>query len=175
MARQGKGPNVNEAEQAVIERRRVLVASLRLRGLSLRRISDAMAQANPETGRPYPAALNPHTGLAWSHKTVHEDVQELEKRWREESLAEITEHKAIILASLRDVYEEARRLKDLNAALRALKQWAELVGADEPLKVDLIEFARQSAAEYGLTEEEAIQIAAVEAVHEAEKHLKRRW
>jgi hypothetical protein len=140
----------SRAHRDLIEARRARVAELRLRRLTTRDIAVRLAEEQ---------ILNPETGESWSHVTVAEDLKALTAQWRREALADTAPIKAELWAELREVRRQAWEAGDLTTVLRALKQEAELLGLDAPLKVELEARIRELAAREGLDVEEAIEEA----------------
>lgn len=114
---------LNNSQQAIIDHRRRRVAHHRLRGRTQREIIVALAAEG---------TLNPETGGAWGLGTINRDLKALEDEWRAEALADLTGHKALMLAELRETARTAWEGGDLAIVLRSLKQQAELLGLDEP-------------------------------------------
>jgi len=114
--------------QEVIDYRRQRVARLRLAGLSSREVVAGLAQSG---------VFNPGTGKPYDHATICRDFNALDAEWRAEAKRDTAEHKARMLAELREVARRAAMEKDLKAWLQALKQEAALVGANAPVKYDL--------------------------------------
>lgn len=139
--------------------RRELVARLRIRGLSQREIVDALAKGAPDR----PALLNPQTGEAWTLGTINSDCKALDALWLERSYETIAEHKARVLASLREVERAAWTAKDINGVLRALKQECDLLGLDAPRQYEFLlrQEAERVAAQTGMSVE-----AVLEGVHD---------
>lgn len=117
--------NNAKSNQAVIEARRRQVAALVLRGFSQREIQASLPSAG---------ITNPSTGLPWSLGIVNSDVKALAADWKEAALADVDEHKARLLAEIREVRRKAWGIADLNSVLRALQQERDLLGADAPAK-----------------------------------------
>lgn len=92
------GRNDLSKKQAMMEARRAKVASYKVRGYSLREIVEALDKDG---------LRNPRNGQPWSLKAVHDDVQELEARWRQNALADISQVKAAELAKLDEMEREA--------------------------------------------------------------------
>lgn len=112
--------------ELVRERRRSLVAPLALRGYSSRRIEQMfMTQAmEGNTG----GVTNPQTGEVWDHSTIARDITFLEKRWKQQAMAEIAEFKSRQLAELRQARHEAWRDGKLTEVRRNLALEMELMG-----------------------------------------------
>lgn len=111
------------------ERRREAVARLRVRGLSVRSIAQALATLDPpiinEDGKPY------------GKSTIQADIDALREQWREDSGRAIAEHHAEQLAQLREVQREAWRDKDLDLVLKTHDRIARILGTDAPTKQEV--------------------------------------
>lgn len=135
---------------ATIERRRELVASLVVRRLSVREITDALAKQGQR---------NPATEAPWSRETVHQDIKALETDWRRRYRQAIDDHKARHLAQLQAVERQGWMDRDMGIVLASLKQQAEVLGLNKPAQVDITVYVRQMATELGLDPEEAVREA----------------
>src|SRR5678815_5397373 len=116
---------LNNAQDAIIDDRRRLVASLILRKRTQREIVYALTTQGHR---------NPLTGEPWSLATVNADVQALRRQWRKEARQDTAEHKTRQFAELNEVMKQGWVDNDLNAVLRAMKQQAELLGLDAPIE-----------------------------------------
>jgi len=119
---------LNNSNKANIDFRRQHVASMRLRGMTQREIQTALA------GR---GILNPRTGEPYSLGIINGDIRALRKQWQEDGQGDVAEHAGRMLAELAEVKRAGWSLQDLRAILQALKQEAELRGANAPQGVDL--------------------------------------
>src|SRR5438093_1112686 len=117
----------NRAATDLIEHRRRHVAALRVRGLTVREIVTALASREVNCRRA--------DGRAWGLAVVHSDVVAIRQRWLDDAAEEISEHVARILAELREVKRAAWQSKNYRALLTALRQEAELTGANAPKKI----------------------------------------
>ena len=112
-----------------------------------------------------PEGRNPDTGKPWSHGTIHDDIKALEKQWRAEALKDVGIHKARVLAEIRAVRAAAWMIPGihftdgLRIVLMSIKQECELLGLDEPTKLDITERIREMAKEEGWDPEEAVREA----------------
>ena len=114
--------------QAIIDQRRSLVARLTLHKLTQREIVDKLYHngiRNPVTGNPYTVA------------TVNRDLQRLRQDWRQRAAEDIDARLAEHLVELEEVRRAAWVKEDLHAVLKALKQEAEILGLDAPVKTDV--------------------------------------
>jgi DNA-binding transcriptional MerR regulator len=112
------------ADSEAIERRREIVARLRVRGLSHRAIAAHLATFDPPflNARGQPVGKN----------AVAEDCKILLERWRTEAAATIADHQAEQLATLREVQREAWKKQDLDTVLKSHDRIAKLLGSDAP-------------------------------------------
>jgi hypothetical protein len=121
----GSTPN---NRRGLVEHRRRKVAALRLRGLSLYEIVDALASG--------PAMLmNPETGDAFGKSTIDRDLRFLEREWRKEAVAAIAEHKAIQLAELREARRKAWSAGDVPEVRQNIALEMRLLGTEAPTKI----------------------------------------
>lgn len=90
--------NDQTKKQAMMEARRARVASFKIQGKSLREMVELLEKDG---------YVNPRTGKAWSIHVLHADVKELEGRWKESALRDISEAKAQELAKLDELEREA--------------------------------------------------------------------
>ena len=120
--------NRDKRREGLIEARRLLVARLRARGLSMREITDAVArngQFNPETNQP------------WDLATIFRDCRALQQQWLEQTKEVLDEHRARQLAELAEVKREAWSTKQLKPVLDALRHEAKLLGLEAPERHEL--------------------------------------
>lgn len=113
--------------QALIDKRRELVARLVVRGLSRRDITDALGRQ----------LVNPDTGGPFSLGTIHNDIKALEAEWQAEAQRDIQEHKARLLAELREVARQGWQAQNYELVLKTTAQIRALLGLDAPVKTDL--------------------------------------
>jgi DNA-binding transcriptional MerR regulator len=109
--------------QNVLARREV-VARLRIRGMSVRAIAEALATNDP----PFVGT----DGNPLSKTTVANDLVALREQWRTEAAATIADHQAEQLATLREVQREAWKKQDLDTVLKSHDRIAKLLGSDAP-------------------------------------------
>jgi hypothetical protein len=118
---------VNKWGSTRIEHRRQLVAKLRLRGLSMRAIAEALADEyemlSPRTGRPYSATI------------LKRDLDAMHERWMESADQDVAEHKARQLAELEQVKEAAWEKGDYEGVRRALETEMKLLGTKSPERI----------------------------------------
>lgn len=119
-------PRKKVSMDPVIDHRRRQVAALKLRGLTLREIEEALAKAG---------LMNPKTGKPWDLKTVWKDVTHLQAEWKEEARKDTDDHRARLLAEIGAAKRAAWNHNDLDVVLKAIKEEKALLGVDAPLKV----------------------------------------
>jgi hypothetical protein len=105
--------------QAIIDLRRLRVASLVLRQVTQREIVELLPRykiTNPETDQPY------------SLGTINSDIQHLKAEWQAEARQKAGDHLGRILAEIQEVKREAWGQKDLRAVLAALGEEIDLLG-----------------------------------------------
>jgi hypothetical protein len=118
----------NNANDLTIEKRRELVAQLRLRHYSQREIAAALEKAG---------FLNPRTKKPYTHATVASDIDALMEDWRAAAGVDTQLHAAHQLAELTEIKREAWKAKDLRTLLRALELEGKLVGTLKPLSINI--------------------------------------
>ena len=115
------------SRQSVVDERRRTIASLRLRGMTQREI---------ETNLPTLKIVNPRTGQRWSLGTINKDLQAIHQEWVKEATLAIGEHKANLLAELRELKRAAWEARDFQAILRAIDKECKILGVEAPTKVE---------------------------------------
>lgn len=113
------------AQDEQIEDRRRLVASLRLKGMTVREVQLGLAELRK---------VNPETGQPWGIATIHADCEALKEQWRKEATAEIAEHQSRLNAELEEVKRFSWRKEDTERVLKAIEQQRKLLGADAPTR-----------------------------------------
>lgn len=127
---------VENSRYDATEFRRARVADLRLRGLTLHEISNALASQG---------IFNRKTHKAWSHSTIANDLKVLKGRWRSSADESTDEHLSRQLAELTQIKKTAWAKSNPDLALRALQLEAKLLGTFAPTKV---EFTGSITVEY---------------------------
>lgn len=117
-----------KANKDAIDKRRQLVSQLRLRGLSVREIVNALAEAR---------LVSTRTGGAWSIGTVQSDLDALTSQWRTDAAQDTSTLKGKTFGRLEEIIREAFREKDLGKALDAIKQERDMFGLDAPKQTQL--------------------------------------
>jgi len=117
---------LNSSQKDIILQRRMIVARARVQGITEQGIVKSLEKQG---------FINPKTGVAWTHVTIHTDIKAIEKAWREEMLKATSEHKARILAELAEVKRRGWSEGDIDLVLKALAQERAVIGADAPTKI----------------------------------------
>jgi len=110
--------------------RRQHVARLRLRGLSIRDIAQALALPPLSLG-------DPKTGKPYSTGTICNDLKAINADWQAAATADIAEWKARQLAEIAEVKRAAWLKNDFGTVLAALKQESEIAGTKAPARTDV--------------------------------------
>lgn len=76
--------------------------------------------------------INPHTGERWHFWTCWSDLKWIREQMVADSVREATDHKADILASLRELFSQASVVADRKEARLLLNDIAKLLGANAP-------------------------------------------
>lgn len=119
---------LNSSKKAIIEQRRALVASMRVKGLSQREIVANL------TDHGY---VNPKTEKPWSLGIINSDIAHTESEWREACTKDVCEHKARQLAEINAVKKSAWGSKEYAVVLKAIDQEAHILGTKAPIKQEL--------------------------------------
>ena len=116
------------------EERRELVANLRLHGLSIREITDALLRAvDPATGKPL--YVNPRTGKPYSMRVVVDDLAAIDEQWQQR-YAELHEKRAARLAAgLEALRQDAWKAEDRKTVLATYREEMKLFGLSAPEKI----------------------------------------
>lgn len=113
------------ADKDIIEKRREMVASLRLRGMSTRAIAAALRQRAEFDGL--------------THETVAADLRKLKAQWREHYTADTGDHATRMLAEYQEAKRQAWKDGDLNALARYHKLEGDLLGVNAPPRAPIDE------------------------------------
>ena len=124
------GVGRNSSNHDAMIHRRQQVARLRLRGLSIRDIVQALAL-------PPLSLTDPRTGKPYSIGTIHRDLKAIEAEWRASAQADIAAWKAKQLAEIAELKRAAWLEKDLTTVLTALKQEVEITGTKAKTETDI--------------------------------------
>jgi hypothetical protein len=106
----------------VRQKRRELVSSFAVKGLSQREITEEVGKkiVNPETGKPF------------SLSVIHHDIQALKREWRERAFTEFSEHVAVTLAKLDQLERESWDGKEYEMVLKVIDRKIKLLGLNAP-------------------------------------------
>jgi hypothetical protein len=103
----------NKSNKFVVLKRRMLVATARLRGYTIEEIPVLLAKTddfkNPATGKPYSASI------------VRNDLKEIEKQWQQYAVETMDKYKMRLLAEINLVRKAAWKDERLNFVLEAIK------------------------------------------------------
>jgi hypothetical protein len=121
--------------------RQEYVASLLLRGLSERKITEVLAtptvvENGKEKVNPY-YMLNPATQKPFALTQVHRDIQQLEEKWRASALANVDAHQARQLAELDELKRRAWAVGDFDIVLKAIQTEIKLLGTAAPERQEM--------------------------------------
>jgi len=119
---------MNRSQSAIIDHRRRAVAALRLRGLTVREIEEALAERG---------IVNEKGSKPWSRGVIQNDLTALGEEWQKAARASTDELKANILAELREARRAAWAAKRYDLVLRALEDERKLYGLDAPARTEL--------------------------------------
>lgn len=122
----------NAPRSDVAEMRRELVEQLRIRGLTIREITAALA--TPSGGRP--PLVNPETGKPFSHMTIKNDLDIIRKGWQERRAAATDEHVDRQFAEISEVKRAAWATGNTKLVLEAVDREMKLLGTSKPLEIN---------------------------------------
>ena len=107
---------------AFVAKRRRVVSSCRLRGMSVEEIHAYLEKKG---------IVDPRTGTPFSKNTIYADAREISRHWQDEMLKDISEHRARVLAELSEVKSAAWKGSKLNIVLSAIDREIGLLGLNE--------------------------------------------
>lgn len=119
---------LNNSAQARIDHRRRVVASLRLRGLTQREITERLGEEgliNPKTDEPYDLA------------TVNRDLKALKEEWKAGAREDLAELRGKHLAEIQEARRLAWKGEKLFYVLKGLEQEAALLALNASSGEDL--------------------------------------
>ncbi len=122
----------NHSRNDIAEMRRELVEQLRIRGLTIREIADALA--TPREGRP--PLLNPETGKPFSHMTIKNDLDVIRKGWQERRAAAMDEHADRELAEISEVKRAGWATGNPKLVLEGIDREFKLLGTAKPQEIN---------------------------------------
>lgn len=122
----------NGSGNDIAERRRELVAQLRLRGLTCREIADALA--HPRDGRP--PLLNPDTGKPYTHVTIKNDLDAIRKEWQERRAIAADEHADREFAEISEVKRAGWAGGNPKLVLEGIDREMKLLGTAKPQEIN---------------------------------------
>lgn len=120
-----RNSNWYHRRQGAIDRRRLEVARLLLKGFSQREITaelEAMGCVNPDSQKPY------------SLMAINVDCKRLTQEWRERAAADVDDILGQQLAEIREARRAAWKDGDLNAVYRGMELEIKLLGTSAPEK-----------------------------------------
>lgn len=139
-----------EGSPTLIAERVEAVASLRLRGATLREIQEML----PKLG----IVNKSKDGAPWSLTQIHEDVKSAREMWLSHARDDVREHYTRILSELQEIKKAAWARGDLDVVLRTIAQECKIFGFNAAIKVRLE--GDKSTSERGL--EKALAALSVE-------------
>jgi len=119
---------LNKSKQAQVDHRRQVVASLRLRGATIREIQEKL----PKLG-----IINYKTGKPYTIKAVFTDINHLEKEWKQKAARDIDELISGELAEIREARRVAWSKSDLGMVAKFIDQEMKLLGTPSPTRHEL--------------------------------------
>lgn len=120
-------------DPTIIDMRRARVAQLKLRGLSSREITLALAKGdNKGNGK----ILNPNNGNPYDHVTILRDLEVLRGEWRQERLQNTDTHIDRQFTEIQEVKRAAWATSDPKLALEALDREMKLLGTMKPTQIN---------------------------------------
>ena len=102
--------------------RQSIVSSAKLRGMTSADIVSFLAEQG---------VVNPVTEEPWSITTINNDLRDIEERWKEEMLRDVSDHRARVLAEINEAKQAAWKSGKLSLVLRAIDQEVGLLGLNE--------------------------------------------
>lgn len=118
--------------QDIIEHRRELVSQLRIRGLTIREITAALAQPRGDQ----PPLLNPKTHKPYTHVTIKEDLDAIRKGWQERRAAAADEHADREFAEISEVKRAGWASGNPKLVLEGIDREMKLLGTAKPQEIN---------------------------------------
>ena len=130
---------LNGSHSDLIEKRRELVAEMRLKGFSLRRITESLAAGyvDKSTGVVLGRIVNPDTNEPFALKTIQDDLDVMKAQWRKNSEVSIEEQIAREEAKIDELERIAWAKGKYELIPRCWERRAKLKGLDKPEKRDI--------------------------------------
>jgi len=75
--------------------------------------------------------INPITKQPFALSTISNDIKDIEERWMDEMMNNISHHRSRVLAELRETKSAAWKAGQLSIVLRAIDQEVQLLGLNE--------------------------------------------
>jgi hypothetical protein len=116
---------MNNSKKTIIEQRRALVAGLRLKGRTQREIINNLTDNG---------FVNPKSNKPWSLGLINSDIEKIEQKWQEESVRDISKHKARQLAEINEIKKFAWTTKEYAIILKAIDQEANILGTKAAIR-----------------------------------------
>jgi len=102
--------------------RRKVVGSAVIKGLTASEIAVRLEEDG---------LLNPDTEQPFSIRTINQDIAAIEEAWHDEMLTDISEHRARVLAEIRELKSSAWGIGKLTIVSRAIEQEVSLLGLNK--------------------------------------------
>ena len=113
---------IRRSDEHIILMRQNIVASARARGMTIGAITSMLAEQG---------VLNPRTKAPYSSQTISADIRQIEERWKDNMMMNISDHRSRVLAELREAKTAAWSTGQISLVLRALQQETDLLGLNE--------------------------------------------
>lgn len=113
---------LRRSDEHIILMRQNIVASCRARGMTIAAITSKLADKG---------VLNPRTKAPYASITISKDIKQIEDRWKDNMMMNISDHRSRVLAELREVKSAAWGVGQLSIVLRSIEQEVNLLGLNE--------------------------------------------
>lgn len=121
-------PRYNTRRVAIL-RRMDAVARLRARNMSVSEIHQILAE--PDSG------IKDPDGKPWSWRTIWQDCDVIVELWKKRHEETVDQIVPALLAEIREVRRAAWESRDFNAILASIRQERDLLGLDQPRKIEV--------------------------------------
>lgn len=157
---------LNKSAQDSMVMRREMVAQFRLRGMTLREISEQLAKKG---------IVNPSSKERYSDVTIMNDLEALKQEWRTNAEADISEHQARQVAEVAEIKRAAWKAQDPELALKALDREMKILGTMKQsggvtinVSIEIVNRFADTAKELGIDPAQALEefIQALHAQHQ---------